>query len=120
MAAGDIPVYLILDALDECPNTNGIRPSRDEVLVVVEKLVKLNLSKLHVCVTSRFEADIRTSLEPLTSASNCISVHEQYGQRKDIADFVRAFVYSDKNIRRWRDEDKELVIETLSEKADGM
>jgi hypothetical protein len=120
MATGDTPVYLILDALDECLNTNGLRSSRDEVLVVVEKLVKLNLSKLHVCVTSRLEADIRTYLEPLTSASNCISVHDQNGQRKDIAGFVRAFVYSEKNIQRWRDEDKELVIETLSEKADGM
>jgi hypothetical protein len=120
MAAGDTHVYLILDALDECPNANGIQSSRDEVLVIVEELIKLKLSKLHVCVTSRLEADIRTYLDPLTSASNCISVHEQYGQRKDIADFVRAFVYSDKNIRRWRDEDKELVIKTLSEKADGM
>jgi hypothetical protein len=38
----------------------------------------------------------------------------------DIADYVRSVVYSDSNMRRWRDEDKELVIETLSERADGM
>jgi len=29
-------------------------------------------------------------------------------------------VYSDRNMRRWRDEDKKLVVETLTEKADGM
>jgi hypothetical protein len=29
-------------------------------------------------------------------------------------------MYSDNNMKRWRDEDKELVIETLSERADGM
>jgi ankyrin repeat domain-containing protein 50 len=120
MAGQDIPTDISLDALDECPNTNGIRPSRDEVLVVVEKLVKLNLEKLHIYVTSRPEADIRTSLELLTSASNRILVHEQTGQKKDIADFIRAFVGSDKNMQRWRDEDKELVIETPSEKEDGM
>ena len=51
---------------------------------------------------------------------NCISLHDQTGQKKDIADFIRAIVYSDGNMRRWRDEDKQLVVETLSEKADGM
>jgi hypothetical protein len=117
---GDVPIYLILDALDECPNTNGIRSSRDQVLALLETLVKLNITRLHVCVTSRPEVDIKTSLERMTSPSNCISLHDQNGQKKDIVDFVRAVVYSDRNMRRWRDEDKELVIATLSEKADGM
>jgi len=119
-ASGDVPVYLILDALDECPNTKGIRSSRRQVLDLVEELVALCLPRLHLCITSRPEVDIRTSLEPLTSPPNRISLHDQNGQKKDIVDFVRAIVYSDQNMRRWRDEDKQLVIETLSEKADGM
>jgi hypothetical protein len=116
----ELPIYLIIDALDECPNTTGILSPRDEVLTLVEGLVHLNLSDLHLCVTSRPEADIRTSLEPLTSATNSISLHDESGQKKDIVDFVRSVVYSDKKIRRWREEDKKLVIETLSDKADGM
>ena len=119
-ASGDVPVYLILDALDECHNTKGIRSSRRQVLDLVEKLARMCLPTLHLCITSRPEVDIRTSLEPLTSASNCICLHDQSGQKQDIADFVRAIVCSDQNMRRWRDEDKQLVIETLSEKADGM
>jgi hypothetical protein len=47
-------------------------------------------------------------------------LHDQIGQQKDIIEFVRGVVYSDTNMRRWRDEDKQLVIETLSEKANGM
>ena len=86
----------------------------------MERLVKFNRENLHLCVTSRPEVDIRTSLEPLTTPENRISLHDQSGQKKDIVDFVRAIVYSDKNMRRWRDEDKELVIETLSTRADGM
>jgi hypothetical protein len=117
---GDVPVYLIIDAIDECPNTTGILSWRDQVLSLVEKLVKRNLPKLRLCVTSRPEVDIQTSLEPLTSTSNCICLHDQSGQRRDIANFVRAFVYSDRNMRKWRDEDKEVVIETLSRRADGM
>jgi hypothetical protein len=115
---GAVPIYLLLDALDECPSTIGLPPPRERVLEVVKGLIKLNLPNLRLCVTSRPEIDIRTSLEPLTS--NQISLHDQIGQRKDIADYVRSVVYSDGNMRRWRTEDKELVIETLSERADGM
>jgi len=112
------PIYLILDALDECPNTTGIPSSRDNVLTLVEKLVKLNLPNLHLCITSRPEIDIRTSLEPLTS--NRISLHDQSGQKKDIINYVNSVVHSDKNMRRWREEDKNVVIDVLSDKADGM
>jgi len=88
------------------------------VLELTEKLVKLNLPNMRLCVTSRPEVDIRGSLGPLTS--KCICLHDQRGQKKDIEDYVRSMVYSDRNMRRWRDEDKKLVIETLTEKADGM
>ena len=91
---------------------------RDEVLALVEKLVGSKYSSLRFLVTSRPEIDIRSSLEPLTS--NCISLHDQLGQKKDIAEFVNSAVHSDKNMRRWRDEDKKFVIETLTDRADGM
>jgi len=119
-ASGDIPIYLVLDAVDECPNTKGIPSSRRQVLDLVETLVKQGPPRLHLCITSRPEVDIRTSLEPLTSTSNRICLHDQVGQKKDIVEFVRGVVYSDENMRRWRDEDKELVIEMLSERANGM
>ena len=119
-ASGNVPIYLVLDAVDECPNTKGIPSSRRQVLDLVEKLVKQGLPRLHLCITSRPEADIRTSLEPLTSIFNRICLHDQFGQNKDIVDFVRGVVYSDENMRRWRDEDKKLVIEMLSQRANGM
>jgi hypothetical protein len=114
------PTYLIIDALDESPNTSGISSHRETVLQLLEELVNLSLPSLHICVTSRPEIDIRNVLEPLTSRR--VSLHDQSGQRKDIADYVRSVVYSDSQqiMRRWRMEDKELVIETLSERADGM
>jgi Tfp pilus assembly pilus retraction ATPase PilT len=117
-ASGPAPIYLIIDALDECPNTTKLPPPREKMLELIEKLVKLNLPNLHLCVTSRPEFDIRGSLEPLTT--KCISLHDQSGQKKDIEDYVRSVVSSDRNMMRWRDEDKTLVIETLTKKADGM
>jgi len=117
---GDVPIYLILDAVDECPNTKGIVSSRRQVLELVEKLVTLNLPRFHLFITSRPEVDIRTCLEPLAPPSGCISLHDRSGQKSDIVEFVRGVVYSDENMRRWQDRDKELVIKTLSDKADGM
>jgi hypothetical protein len=112
------PFYLIVDALDECPNNSGMPSPREQVLDLVKDLVELSLPKFHICVTSRPEIDIRDALEPLTSLR--VSLHDQTGQRKDIIEYVRSVVYSDTKIRRWREEDKILVIETLSERADGM
>jgi hypothetical protein len=114
------PTYLILDALDECSDLSGIPTSRKRVLQLVKELVDLHIPNLHICVTSRPEVDIRDALEPLTSSQ--VSLHDQSGQKKDIEGYVRSIVYSDSEpvMRRWRMEDKELVIETLSERADGM
>ena len=84
----------------------------------MKKLVELNLPNLRLCVTSRPEIDIRTSLETLTS--NWISLHDERGQKQDIIDFVTSVVYSDEDMQRWRDDDKKLIIKTLSERADGM
>jgi hypothetical protein len=113
-----VPIYLIVDALDECPNNSGLPTPREEVLDFVKNLVSLRLPNLRICVTSRPEVDIQTTLEPLTSLR--VSLHNQSGQKKDIVDYVGSVVCSDKKMRRWREDDRKLVIETLSEKADGM
>jgi hypothetical protein len=84
----------------------------------VDELAGLQLPNLHICVTSRPEMDIRTVLRPL--CSHPISLHDESGQKQDIVDYVRSVVHSDKRMRRWREEDKDLVVETLAEKADGM
>jgi hypothetical protein len=114
------PTYLIIDALDESPNTSGIPSPREKVLQLVKELIELHLPELRICVTSRPEVDIREALEPLTFGR--VSLHDQSGQQQDIANYVRSVVYSGSEpiMRRWRKEDKELVVEVLSRKADGM
>ena len=82
--------------------------------------VELRHPNLHICVTSRPEIEIRDVLEPLTSRR--VSLHDQTGQKQDIVDYVKSVVYSNMEpiMKRWRTEDKELVIQVLSERADGM
>jgi len=114
------PIYLIMDAIDECPDSSGIPSPRERILELVKSLVEFGLPNLHICVTSRPEIDIRNVLEPLTSRR--VSLHDQTGQKEDIVDYVRSVVSSDSEpiMRRWRAEDKDLVIKTLAERADGM
>ena len=112
------PVFIIMDALDECPNSSGIPSPRELVLDLLKELVDLSSSNLHLCVTSRPEFDIRTTLGSLTSHQ--VSLHDQSGQKKDIIEYVTSNVRSDARFHRWRDEDKRVVIDTLCKKAGGM
>jgi hypothetical protein len=115
---GQAPTYIIVDGVDECPNLSGTPSAREEVLGLIEELVDLNLPNVHLCVASRPEMDIRMVLEPLTSLK--ISLHDESGQKEDIIEYIKYVVRSDRSMRRWKEEDKQLVIDVLSDKADGM
>ncbi len=115
---GQGPIYIIVDALDECPNFPGRPSARFEVLELVEELFNLKLPNVHLCVASRPEIDMRFVLEPLTTLK--ISLHDEIGQKDDIIRYIKFVVRSDRTMRRWREEDQNLVIETLSDNANGM
>ncbi|KAI9438088.1 hypothetical protein H4582DRAFT_1852824 [Lactarius indigo] len=117
---GQGPTFIVLDALDECPDSPGIPSPRHEVLQFVKELVDLHLQGLHICATSRPEVDIRAVLHPLASRS--VSLHDESGQTSDIADYVRSVVNSSPStaMKRWRADDRKLVIDTLIERSDGM
>ena len=115
---GQGPVYLIIDALDESPNTSAMPSPREEVLMLVEELIESRLTNLRLCVTSRPEIDIKIILEPLSFRS--ISIHDESGQMEDIKNYIRSTVTKDPKNRRWKQDDKQLVIDVLTERADGM
>jgi hypothetical protein len=115
---GQAPTYIVVDAVDECPNSSGTPSAREEVLELIEELVGLKLLNVHLCVASRPEMDIRIVLEPLTSLK--ISLHDESGQKEDIITYIKSVVRSDRSMRRWREEDQNLVIDTLSQNVDGM
>ncbi len=115
---GQGPIYIVVDALDECPDVSGMLSPREEILELVEDLVTWKVLNLHLCVASRPEIDIRRCLEPLEPLQ--LSLHDESGQKDDIVNYIKFVVYSDRKMRSWRDEDKELVVEVLSENADGM
>ena len=114
---GQAPIYIIIDALDEYSNFPGRASAREEVLKLIEELVYLRLPNVHLCVASRPEMDIRMVLEPLAPLK--ISLHDESGQKEDIIAYIKYVVRSDRRMRRWREEDWQLIIDTLSDGADG-
>ena len=115
---GARPVYLVVDALDECPSTSSLLSPREKLLSFLEDLVEAQLPNLRICVTSRPEIDIKTILEPLAFRS--VSLHDERGQREDIMKYIESTVNTNKNMQKWNPEHKQLVIDVLTEKADGM
>ena len=115
-----LPIFIILDALDECSNTTETPSAREKVLNFLDDLVGSEHPNLFICITSRPEQDIQSVLNPLTLPLRRVSLHEEVGQREDINGYLRSFVQTDRAMRRWKNEDKELVINTLSERANGM
>ena len=112
------PLYIVVDALDECPDSSRLRTQRQEVLDVVKELINLKHPYLHFCVTSRPEVDIRIAFNALNPYN--VSLHNQQGQIKDLAEYVKSIICSDAKMQNWPAKVKEFVIDTLAKKGSGM
>jgi hypothetical protein len=115
---GLAPVYLIVDALDECPNASAVPSSRAKVLDLLEELIKSQIPNLRICVTSRPETDIKDVLDPLIF--RYVSLHDESEQKRDIDDYIKSVINTHPKNKRWKVEHKQLVIDVLTKKADGM
>ena len=115
---GLAPVYLIVDALDECPNPSVVRSPRAKVLSLIEELVKSKIQNLRICVTSRPELDIKDVLDPLNFRS--VSLHDESGQNRDIEDYIKSVINTRPKRGRWKEAHRELAIDVLIKKANGM
>ena len=114
---GQLPVYIILDALDECSDSHGLASPRADILEIIKKLIDLQTSA-HFCIFSRPEVDIRRVLEPLSN--HTISLDKHDGQNECIAEYIKSVVQSDPRMWQWPEEDIELVIGTLTRRCGGM
>jgi hypothetical protein len=114
---GQGPIYIIVDDLDECPNPPGTQSARGKVLELIKELVDLQVPNVHLCVVSRPEIDIRKVFD--SSNALQISLHDETGQDADIVTYIKSVVNSN-DAPDWTEEDENLVVNTLSQKANGM
>ena len=112
------PIFLVVDALDECLNTPALSSPREKVLMLLKDLIDSKLPNLRICLTSRPEVDIKECLKPLTFCS--ISLHDEHGQEEDIKNYIESIVNENAKMQQWSSEHKQLVIERVTERANGM
>lgn len=105
-------VYIMLDALDECPHDT----SREGVLSTIETIRNWNLQGLHLFVTSRDEPDIRDSLN-LTEELQ-INMRST-GIEKDIASYVSSQFDNDRRLKKWLPY-RDKIQDALAERANGV
>jgi hypothetical protein len=115
---GQVPVYLILDAVDECPISSQFPSPRDNILMLVRELMTSQFPNIRICITSQLEPDLSVVLEPLSFRS--ISLHDERGQKDDIVNYIQSVVNTNPEMQAWRIGDKDLAIYMLTNKVDGM
>ena len=112
-------VYLIVDALDECPVANG---ERGKLLERLGNIHKWSLTNLHVLYTSRPEPDIEAELAPLFPGP-ATSIIDLEKRREDISADISTYIdqkIRSSDFRSWPPNIKKDVKTALAAKADGM
>jgi len=112
------PVYLFVDGLDECPESSAVLSPRAEVLDFLKELVNSQIPNLRLCATSRPEIDVKNVLRPLLFRS--VSLHDEKGQKKDIEDYIKWVIHTHRKNEWWTAEHRQLAVNVLTEKSNGM
>ncbi|KAF8476268.1 hypothetical protein JB92DRAFT_2770147, partial [Gautieria morchelliformis] len=102
-------VYIIFDALDECPD-------RDQFLKLIKEIHEWNFDTLRLLATSRYEQDIEKNLRDLVSHE--VSMDEGLVDI-DIRVYVSRQLKDDNKLSKYSAEKKEEIQTTLSDGAHG-
>ncbi|KAH0490059.1 hypothetical protein TgHK011_001544 [Trichoderma gracile] len=120
VATGFSAVHIVIDALDECPTSQG---ERKMLLQSLHRVMTAAPANVHVFCTSREEADINTAMTDLLSLPLKAATIDLTAQRdildKDIGSFIDSTLASG-DCRLWPDDLKAQVRRSLIERADGM
>ncbi|MCJ1244864.1 hypothetical protein MMC30_002065 [Trapelia coarctata] len=109
-------IYLVVDALDECPQ--GDNNMRTELLRLISVIHASSSSSMHVLVTSRPEKDIKEALEMMRST---LSVPLQgSGVDADIRLHIENQLAADDKFKLWSNDVKSDIKEVLTAGANGM
>src|ERR1700728_5334289 len=100
-------VYIVLDALDECPERKGL-------LKLITEMICLRKDKLHLLVTSRPEEDIAMHLRLLNPDHVCMEPEFVTG---DIARYIDRILDVED---QWSNDTNATIKSTLLERAGGM
>ena len=104
-------VFLVIDALDECE-----QHIREDLLKILETLATSD-AHIRIFTTSRAEQDIK---EFMVDAADYTIAIQNDRVDADIGLYVRAALNADPKMRKWSLSDRQLVLKTLTGRANGM
>jgi len=108
-------VFIIIDAIDECPEKNE---EREELLEIIKSMHDWSLDNLHMLATSRRELDIEAVLNPLLSAPP-ISIQSAHIDA-DIRLHVQGELDAISKRKKWPKDLTTEIEETFVSSANGM
>jgi hypothetical protein len=100
-------VYLVFDALDECPDNTHADSKRKSLLSILVNLLQRHKDKVHILATSRPEHDIKAELERFSK------VDLEFHLAEDVKEFVTAAI-SGPSLEKYNEEIKGLIFDTLT------
>ncbi|KAI0259532.1 hypothetical protein BC834DRAFT_905504 [Gloeopeniophorella convolvens] len=106
-------VYILMDAPDECPATSATGAIYD----LLKELVELGSANVRLCVTTGVDYDTLDFMEPL--ASHSIEMSKAAGHIQDIHEHIREFVATNPRTKKWRIQERDGILNTLTEKCGG-
>lgn len=108
--------FVILDALDECPERQ-----EQGLFNRIRQIYGFDTPKVHMLLTSRSLTDIEDNLVPLTKCENRMRIDSTIVDR-DIFAYIDEQLRCDVRFKRWSNmpQVQEEIRENLMKKADGM
>ncbi len=110
-------VWIVLDALDECPSKSS---GRDTLLEWIYS-ISTGSRNTHLLITSRPEHDIHSAISKWAPTSNIIELQSRLVE-KDISSYIQWEVRNRKGLQRWEGNQKvqQEIEGALAKQADGM
>ncbi|KAI8210061.1 putative ankyrin repeat protein [Colletotrichum sp. SAR 10_76] len=112
-------VFIVVDALDECPTLQGERP---KLLACLRRIIATMPDNLHIFCTSRAERDIYATIDKVLSLPAKVAIdltQNRVGLNDDLRQYTES-VLATETYDSWPEELKIDAKELLLEQADGM
>lgn len=100
-------VYIIIDALDECPRDMDRRHERDILFGCIKHIMQQHGQRIRILVTSRPEPDIHDAFLEYTG------LDIEFNMKRDVQKFVENALQGDRWLNGWTDTIKMEIKEKL-------
>ncbi|PQE33508.1 hypothetical protein CJF32_00003381 [Rutstroemia sp. NJR-2017a WRK4] len=111
-------VFIVADALDECPRATATQDERQLVSETLEEIISWKLDSLHLMITSRKIADLESMIHGIPGVVTVFIQNDHVDA--DTRLYVASELQKDKKLRSWPPGIRTEIETTLERGANGM